>query len=136
MFREYDINQQQSQIDSGQWMDDRTKKRLTKSWAPVFYEEVYIKIDERPFSVLYKEEQNGRPNFPVRILLSLEMIKHMQNISDAELMEKYDFDYLVNYAVGNKALGAMPLAERTLYNFRERLYLYTAQNPAGCDTTQ
>ena len=131
MFRENDVTQQQSLLDSDQWMDSRTRKRLASSWAPVFYEQVYTQIDERPFSVLYSEEKNGRPNFSVRILLSLELIKHMQNISDADLLEKYDFDYLVNYAIGNKTLGSNPLAERTLYNFRERLYLYTSQNPEG-----
>jgi len=132
MFKEYEANNQQSLFNSDMWMDERTKKRLENSWAPVFNEHIYKMIDERPFEALYNEK-TGAPNFPVRILLSLEIIKHMQDISDSELFEKYDFDYLVNYALGQRALGEKPMAERTLYYFRERLYLYTMKNLEGND---
>ena len=134
MFRKYEVEQQMSLINSDAWMDKRTKKKLDESWAPVFFENVYSRIDESPFSVLYDNTGvGGAPNFPVRILLSLELIKHMQDLSDEELMEKYDFDYLVNYALGNRALGAKPMSKRTLYYFRERLYLHTAMHPESED---
>jgi len=40
---------------------------------------------------------------------------------------------LVNYAVGNKSLGMRPLAERTIYNFREKLYLHTMSQDGNED---
>jgi hypothetical protein len=112
-------------------MDKRIKEKLEKSWAPIFYENVFCKIDENPFAVLYGT--TGNPNFPVNILISLEYIKHMKDIPDSELMDEFYFDYLVNYAVGLKTLGEKHLADRTLYNFRQRIYKYCLENPGKDD---
>lgn len=128
MFRE---NDHQSLSDSTLFMDKRIKETLEKSWAPIFYENVFCKIDEKPFAVLYGTK--GNPNFPVNILLSLEYIKHMKNIPDCELMDAFYFDYLVNYAVGLKTLGEKHLAVRTLYYFRQRIYEYCWTNPGKED---
>jgi hypothetical protein len=54
-------------MESTYWMSPRIRKKLEKSWAPVFYEYVFCDIDEKPFSVLYSD--TGCPNFPVNILL-------------------------------------------------------------------
>jgi hypothetical protein len=94
---------------------------------PIFYEHVFCKIDEKPFAVLYSDM--GSPNFPVNILLSLELVKHMRNISDDDLIDSFYFDYLVNYAVGIRTLGELNLAEKTLYNFRSRIYSYLLEHP-------
>lgn len=131
MFRANNQHKQQSLLDSTQWMNPRIKQKLEKSWAPIFYEQVFCKIDEQPFAVLYGT--TGNPNFPVNILLSLEYIKHMKEITDAELMDDFYFDYLVNYAVGIKILGEKHFSERTLYYFRERVYQYSIDNPGEDD---
>ena len=112
-------------------MNPRIRQKLDKSWAPVFYESVFRKIDERPFAVLYGT--TGNPNFPVNILLSLEYIKHMKNCTDLEQLDSFYFDYLVNYAVGIRTLGELNLAERTLYYFRERIYQYSIDHPGEED---
>jgi len=65
-----------------------------------------------------------RPNFRVNILLSFEYIKHLKNYSDDELIGNFNFNYLVNYAVGIRVLGKLNLAEKTLYDFRSRVYRY------------
>jgi len=122
---------QSSMFESTEWMDPRIRKKLEKSWAPVFYEHVFCKINEEPFAVLYGS--TGNPNFPVNIMLSLEYIKHMKDCTDLELLDDFYFDYLVNYAVGIRTLGEMNLAERTLYYFRERVYSYCADNPGADD---
>ncbi len=112
-------------------MSEGIKKKLEKSWAPVFYEHVFCKIDEKPFAVIYSD--TGRPNFPVNIVLSLEYIKHLQNYTDDELVENFHFNYLVNYAVGIRTLGEINLAERTIYEFRSRVYKYTREHPGKDD---
>lgn len=132
MFREYTQHAQQSLLNTASWMNPRIKEKVEKSWAPLFYEHVFSQIDEKPFAVLY-DEQYGAANFPVNILLSLELIKSMKEITDIELMELYDFDYLINYAMGNWVLGGFPLSERTIYNFRERLYRYTMEHDGSED---
>ena len=98
LFRENNNHLQQSLFESVNFMDSRIKAKLEKSWAPIFYKYVFCNIDEKPFSVLYSD--TGRANFLVNILLSLEYIKHLKNYSDDELIENFNFNYLINYAVG------------------------------------
>ena len=131
MFRENHQHNQESLFNSTLAMDDRIRAKLMKSWAPIFYENVFCKIDEKPFSVMYGT--TGNPNFPVNILLSLEYIKHMKDIPDSELIDHYYFDYLVNYAVGLKTLGEKHLSDRAIYYFRQRIYEYCHENPGGED---
>jgi len=127
MFRENTKHEQESLLDTSTWMDKSVKEKLGKSWAPIFYENVFSKIDESPFAVLYSE--NGAPNAPVNTLMSLEIMKQMYNMTDIELMERYHFDYLINVAIGQRTLGEDTISERTLYNFRERLYKHTMEHP-------
>ena len=131
MFRANANHVQQSLLESTQWMNPKIREKLYKSWAPIFYEQVFCKIDEDPFAVLYGT--TGKPNFPVNIMLSLEYIKHMKNCSDIEIIDNFHFDYLVNYATGQRTLGETNLAERTLYYFRERVYRYCRENPGEDD---
>jgi hypothetical protein len=120
MFKKNIVQPQETIFTNLDIMDPRLKKTLEKSWAHTFFHDVFCHIDEAPFAVLYADA--GAPNFPVNILLSLECIKHMFCLSDAELFDRYRFDYQVNYAVGQRSLGERWLAERTLYNFRRRIY--------------
>lgn len=127
LFRENNDHLQESLFESTNWMNQRIKAKLEKSWAPIFYKYVFCNIDEKPFSVLYSD--TGRPNFPVNILLSLEYIKHLKNYSDDELIENFNFNYLINYAVGIRTLGGVNLSEKTLYDFRSRIYQYLIKHP-------
>ncbi|ADL41943.1 hypothetical protein COB47_0626 [Caldicellulosiruptor obsidiansis OB47] len=127
LFRENNNHLQQSLFESVNFMDSRIKAKLEKSWAPIFYKYVFCNIDEKPFSVLYSD--TGRANFLVNILLSLEYIKHLKNYSDDELIENFNFNYLINYAVGIRTLGGMNLSEKTLYDFRTRIYKYLIKHP-------
>lgn len=127
MFKENNEHLQTSLLESTYWMNPGIKKKLEKSWASVFYTHVFCNIDEKPFAVLYSD--TGRPAFPINVILSLEFIKHMKNYSDDELIDAFYFNYLVNYAVGIRTLGELNLAEKTLYNFRSRVYQYLIKHP-------
>lgn len=109
------------------FLDPRFAEMLENSWAHVFRENVFPIIDESLFEPLYSTF--GRPNFPVNVLVSLEIIKHMQNLNDKELLERFAFDLQVAYAVGLENVGELYLAERSLYEFRSRVYRYTLENP-------
>jgi len=39
------------------------RKRLAESWAGTFYEELFCRIDEQMFEVLYSDKKS-RPNVP------------------------------------------------------------------------
>jgi hypothetical protein len=131
MFRENTNHRQINFFESSNFMDPSIKKRLDESWAVYFYEHVFCNIDEKPFEVLYSNM--GRPNTPVNVLMSLEYIKHMLDYSDDDLIENYYFNYLINFAVGNRVLGERHLCEKTIYDFRNRLYSYALLNPKEVD---
>ena len=131
MFKANDKHNQETMLDSRQWMNPNVVTKLEKSWAPIFYENVFSKIDEEPFAVLY--DTTGRPNFPVNILLSLHYIKHMKDCNDLDILDDFYFNYQVNLAMGIRTLGEFNLAERTLNYFRGRIYKYSIENPEGCD---
>ncbi len=98
MFRENVDHFQPSLLDADNLMTRRSRMRLEKSWAVPFYRDVFCNIDESKFKPLFSN--TGAPNTPVNILVSLELFKYMFRWSDDQLMDEYDFNYLVNYAVG------------------------------------
>ena len=55
-----------------------------KSWHNLFYQHVTSKIDEDVFSVLFDPNQ-GRPNAPIRQLVSMMILKEGFGWSDAHL---------------------------------------------------
>ena len=126
MFRLNDGHQQERQFN----LPENLKKRLLNSWAPLFYEHVFRKIDEAPFAILYSSN-NGRPNFAVNILLSLEFYKHWRNLTDEELFDQAYFNDQVKYAIGLDQNDYV--AERTFYDFRARVYRYMLDNPESGD---
>jgi len=128
VFKKNDGHNQQKLYSSYSTLHPRTQKKLEKSWAPIFYEHVFRRIDEKPFAILYSPDK-GRPNFPVNILLSLELIKHIFDYTDEMLLEQYNFNYQLMYALGESNLGERYLGERTFYLFRRRVYEHTIQHP-------
>lgn len=132
MFRKNDNHKQQDLFNSTTYMDERIRRRLEKSWAPIFYEHVFCQIDEEPFAVLYSENW-GRPNFPVNILVALEIIKHFRDYTDEELIEEFFFNLQIKWALGIRDIGECPIAERTLYEFRERLYAHALEHSGEDD---
>jgi hypothetical protein len=114
-------------------MDARFKKRLEKSWSGLFYKHVFCKIDEKLFAPLYSSN-NGRPNFPINILVALEIIKHLKNFVDEVLFEAFAYDFQISYALGLRNIGELYFARRTFYDFRARLYKYTLEHPKEGDT--
>lgn len=104
-------------------LPEKQQKILEGSWSPTFYQEVFCRIDEEKFSVLYSDEPS-RPNTPINILVGLEILKSGRGWSDEELIEHFYFDIQVRYAVGLDQLGDGDFAIRSLYYFRERMSGY------------
>jgi hypothetical protein len=70
VFRENSDHQQMKLFSTLNDMHPRLKAKLEQSWAQVFYDQVFSQIDESQFAPLYCPD-NGRPNFPVNILVCL-----------------------------------------------------------------
>ena len=104
-------------------LPEKLRKRLEHSWAGVFYKDVYSKIDEAPFAVLYAD-CGSRPNVPVNMFVALEFLKAGNGWTDEELYDNISYNIQVRYALGYRQLGEGDFDIRTLYYFRERLSHY------------
>ncbi len=111
-------------------LPEKHRKRLEQSWASTFYREVFCRIPEDLFAVLYADIPS-RPNVPVNLLVGLDMIKAQYGWSDEELYDRFTFDVQVRYALGYHSLKEGDFDLRTLYYFRQRLaehYLKSGEN--------
>jgi len=120
MYRKNQRTQQPLLLSDVNDLPERSQKRLKASWAGTFREEVFERIAEDRYAVLYSEKAS-RPNTPVNVLLGLEILKGGRNWTDEELYEHFSFDLQVRYAVGCDNFGEDEFELRTLYNFRQRL---------------
>lgn len=101
-------------------LSEKSRKRLEESWAGDFRREVFGRIDEKLYSVLYSDDPS-RPNEPVNVLVGLEILKSGFGWTDEEMYEHYLYDVQVRYALGYDNLGEGEFDLRTVYNFRGRL---------------
>jgi hypothetical protein len=120
MFRANDGHLQMPLLSSLSALPKKVLQRLKDSWAGTFYREIFVRIPEFIFAVLYSDEPS-RPNIPVNVLVGLEMLKAGHGWSDMELYDHYCFDAQVRYAVGQRDLSEGYFHLRTLYNFRQRV---------------
>lgn len=126
MFRKNEGHRQASMFSAEAWLPPRLQEQLQNSWAAVFYREVFCRIDETRFARLYSDA-NSRPNVPVNVLVSLEILKSGFGWSDEELYEQVCFNLQVRHALGLRDLGAEVFTLRTLYNFRRRIRVYAQE---------
>ena len=120
MFRKNDQHLQQSFISGLNELPPKLKTQLENSWAGAFYREVFIRIDEAPYAVLYADIAS-RPNVAVNILVGLELLKAGHGWSDEEMYENFCYNIQVRYALGLRNLGEGHFDLRTIYVFRRRL---------------
>jgi len=101
-------------------LPERSLKYLKKSWADTFRREIFLRIPEDLFAILYDPDPS-RPNIPVNVLVGLDIIKEGRGWSDEELYEHFLFDLQVRYALGCDNFGEDNFDLRTLYYFRKRV---------------
>jgi hypothetical protein len=120
MFRKNDQHLQIPLFSDLDALPEKLRERLETSWAGIFYTEVFVRLNERPFAALYSDEAS-RPNTPINVLVGLETLKAGFGWSDEEMYENFSFNLQVRYALGYRELGAGHFELRTMYNFRQRL---------------
>jgi transposase, IS5 family len=77
-------------------------------------------IFEEAFSELYSDE--GRPAKPIRLMVSLLMLKHIRNISDESVVEQWFENIYYQYLSGEKSYACgMPCEPTDLVHFRNRI---------------
>lgn len=77
-------------------------------------------IFEQAFSRLYSEE--GRPAKPIRLMVSLLMLKHVRNLSDESVVEQWFENIYYQYFSGERTYACgMPCEPSDLVHFRNRI---------------
>ena len=111
---------QKALFSSVTMLPEKQLKRLKESWAGTFYEEVFCRLEEQTFAILYSDKKS-RPNVPVNVLVGLEILKDGNGWTDAEMYEHFSYNVQVRYALGLESLDEGHFELRTTYNFRKRL---------------
>jgi len=101
-------------------LPEKQQKRLKASWADTFYQEIFMRIEELDFEILYSDSPS-RPNVPVNVLVGLEILKAGFNWTDKEMYDNFSYNMQVRYALGYHNLEEGHFEIRTTYNFRNRL---------------
>lgn len=100
-------------------MDPSKRARLEQSWAHAYRNHALALIDEERFRRFF-DQDNGRPNKPVRLVLSVLVLKEVHNLTDREALEQLEWNTAWHYA-----LDVVPeeahTCQKTLHNFRAML---------------
>lgn len=88
--------------------------------------EVFMRLDEQPFAVLYAAE-DSRPNTPVNVLVGLGILKSGNGWSDEGVLRPLSYDVQVRYALGYRNLGDGEFSLRTLLQLSRTLRASTCR---------
>jgi hypothetical protein len=92
-------NQNQITLDDSTLsLTARERRFLDKSWAKLFADNIFPKIEEKAFAVLYSDKAS-RPNTPVNIIVGALILKELLGLTDDEIMETLMFDARFQYAL-------------------------------------
>src|ERR1051325_10172356 len=81
---------------------------------------VQWEVFEKAFSKHYSDE--GRPAKPIRLMVSLVMLKHIRNLSDESVVEQWMENVYYQYFSGEKSYAcAVPCEASELVHFRNRI---------------
>lgn len=100
-------------------MDPEKRARLEKSWAHAFRKGALPLIDEELFRP-YFDEDNGRPNKSARMIVSVLLLKEVNDLTDREALERLEWDTSWHYAL-DVLLEDAHTCQKTLHNFRAKL---------------
>ena len=120
MFKENQQHLQQPLFSTINSLPDKRLKGLKTSWAGTFREDVFSRIEERDFEILYSDKPS-RPNIPVNVLVGLEILKAGFGWTDEEMHEGFSYNLQLRYALGYCNVEDGHFELRTAYNFRKRL---------------
>jgi hypothetical protein len=99
--------------------DAAKRARLERTWAHQYRSHALGLIDESRFA-RYFDEDNGRPNKSVRMVVSVLVLKERFDLTDEEGLEQLEWNTAWQYA-----LDVLPeeahTCQKTLHNFRTKL---------------
>ncbi len=126
MFKKTDDAQQASLFGSpSELMSDRAKKKYgdPKAWHNIFRQHVIGNIDEGLFTQIFSAKV-GAPNYSVKVLLGMMIVKEVLECSDKQLFEHCEFNLLTRSALGLANIDDPLPAESTYYLFRQKVHAH------------
>ena len=86
----------------------------------ILAKQINWQIFEQTFAVLYSQE--GRPAKPIRLMVSLLMLKHIRNLSDESVVEQWFENIYYQYFSGERTYACgIPCEPSELVHFRNRI---------------
>lgn len=111
---------QTSMLESQFVLPPAKRRRLEKSWAHVFRTLVMPAIDEEVFRECFDDDDAGRPNKSIRLLVGLHLLKEWDDLTDRQVLDQLEYNLQWHYALGVEP-GTAHTCQKTLHNFRVRL---------------
>ena len=115
--------QQQSLIDTAGFLSERDRRNLEDSWAGYFAQNVFPRIDERRFAVLFSEKSPS-PNAPINVLVAAMILEELFNLGDEEIVETAAYDVRFQTALHTTSSIEQPFSARSLVRLRGRCRVY------------
>ena len=97
------------------------------AWHNQFRQQVTMRIDEGIFRPLYCKD-NASPNAPIRVLVSMMVLKEAEGLSDQKTFENCRFNMLTRSALGLFNVTDSLPTESTYSLFRKNIMEYAKKN--------
>ena len=123
MFKNNIEYQQFGLFDSLNNLTQKQSKVLSNSIEHSFFENIFCKINENDFKVLYSNKKS-RPNVPVNQLVGSLILKHLYNWTYEELFKNLNFNLLTRWAIGVRNISEDIFSEASIYNFQNKVIDY------------
>ena len=112
---------QKSLFDVEVFLPPAKVSRLEKSWAAPFQQHVLpLLVELEPTFAPFYSPDMGAPSKPVAVMLGLLLLKDNDDLTDAEVAERFEFDMMWHYALDTAPADAH-VCPKTIYNFRQHL---------------
>ena len=96
------------------------QKKLAQTPEASFYQQIFCRIDERSFAVLYSEKAS-RPCSPINVIIGALIFKESKPWSYDTLFEQMEFDLRTRTAFGLHDLNQKFFCQATIFNFQNRI---------------
>ena len=85
-------------MESQYLVSAKKRRRLERSWTEAFRTVVLPLIDEEMFRACF-DQDNGCPNASIRMLVGLHLLKEVDELTDAQVLDALKFNIQWQYAV-------------------------------------
>ena len=120
MYKRNDSYKQQDLFGIKNSLSAKQERIWNNSIENCFFEQIFKKINQDRFKVLYSEKKS-RPNVAVNQLVGSLILKHLFNWTYEDLFRNLHFNLLTRHAIGLQHLQEDVFSEASIFNFQNRV---------------